>query len=132
MVLVNLAPGNHTIEWSLSDYETITATIKVGVTGIVSCISVVAGICADFISIVGTTVTGLLKQIVVTAPVCDWISGVGGWQELATFDIMDLIQGYLNIKNLGFTVSTAHIMGAIAYYNNQLSSGNTLTGCEFT
>jgi len=132
MVLVNLVPGDHTIEWAMDGYETLTAIINVSVTGIVSCISVFTGICADFISIVGTTVTGLLKLIIVTAPVCDWISSVDGWQELATIDIMNLIQGYLNIIDLGFTVSTAHIMGAIAYYNNQMSSGNALTGCEFT
>ena len=131
MVTINLTAGNHTIEWALNGYETITATINVSSTGIVSCISVIGGMCTNLLSIVENTVTGLLKQIIIAAPVCDWISSIGGWQELATFDIMQLIQGYLNLINMEFTVSTAHIMGAIAYYNNQLLSGNALTGCEF-
>lgn len=132
MVTVNLTPGEHTIEWTLNGYEPLSATINVSTTGIISCISVVAANCADVISIVGNTITALLKHIAVAAPMCDWISDVGGWQAVATFDIMDLIQGYLNIKDIGFDITTAHIMGAIAYYNNQLSSGNTLTGCDLT
>ena len=132
MTTVNLTPGNHTIEWSLEGYETIFATVDVSSTGIMNCINVTAGTCAELVSIVGNAVTGLLKQIAVTDPVCDWISGFGGWQALATFDIMALIEGYLGVTDLGFTVTSAHIMGAIAYYNNQLSSGNTLTGCDFT
>lgn len=132
MATVTLTSGNHIIEWSLEGYETILATVDVSSTGIMKCISVTAGTCADLVSIIGNEVKGLLNQIAVTAPVCTWISGVSGWQALATFDIMDLVKGYLGVTDLGFTVTTAHIMGAIAYYNNQLSSGNTLTGCDFT
>lgn len=132
MATVNLTPGNHTIEWLLEGYETILATVDVSTTGIMNCINVTAGTCADLLSIVGNAVTGLLNQIAVTDQVCTWISGVAGWQALATFDIMELIKGYLEITDLGFTVTSTHIMGAIAYYNNQLSSGNALTGCDFT
>lgn len=131
LVSVDLTPGDHIIEWSLTGYETITATINVSDTGVLSCISVVAGTCAELINIVGNVVTGLLKEIIPVG-VCDWIVAEGGWESIVAFSIMDLVLGYLNLKDLGFTVTTGIIMGAIAYYNNQLSSGNTLTGCEFT
>lgn len=133
MVTYTLTPGDHTIEWSLDGYQPLTATINVSSTGVLSCISVIGNTCADLISIVGSTITGMLKEIVVpVVGVCSWILEKGGWEQVATFDIMELVQGYLLLKDLGFTVTTAHIMGTIAYYNNQLSSGNALTGCEFT
>ena len=131
MATVTLTPGDHIIEWSLEGYDTITAKINISTEGIASCIDVITHACEDVISIAGLAITGILKSISAD-PVCTWINGVSGWQALATFDIMELIEGYLEIKDLGFTVTSAHIMGSIAYYNNQLSSGNALTGCDFT
>ncbi len=64
--------------------------------------------------------------------ICAWIISRGGWSSLTTYDIMTLVSAYLNQTDLGFTVITAHIMGAVAYYLDNLTSGNSLTGCSFT
>lgn len=64
--------------------------------------------------------------------ICSWISSKGGRNNLTTADIMTLVSAYLLQTNLGFTVTSAHIMGVVAYYLNNLSSGNSLTGCSFT
>jgi hypothetical protein len=64
--------------------------------------------------------------------ICSWITSKGGWQHLAVFDIMTLVGAYLGQTNIGFTVTSAHIMGCVAYYLNNMPSGNSLTGCSFT
>jgi len=64
--------------------------------------------------------------------ICAWILSKGGWQSIVAYDIMTLVTAYLGQTSLGFTVTMAHINGAIAYYLGFLSSGNTFTGCAFT
>lgn len=64
--------------------------------------------------------------------VCTWISSKGGWANLAVFDIMTLVSAYLEQTNLGFTVTIAHIMGSVAYYLDNQSSGDSLTECSST
>lgn len=44
---------------------------------------------------------------------------------------MTLVSAYLGQTNLGFTITVTHIIGAVAYYLNNPSSGNSLTGCSF-
>jgi hypothetical protein len=63
--------------------------------------------------------------------ICSWITDKGGWQHLAVFDIMTLVSSYLGQTNIGFTVTSAHIMGCVAYYLSNMPSGNSLTGCTF-
>lgn len=63
--------------------------------------------------------------------ICPWIESKGGWVNVAIFDIMTLVSAYLGQTNIGFTVTIAHIMGSIAYYLNNVPSGNSLTGCQF-
>ncbi len=64
--------------------------------------------------------------------ICAWITSKEGWTGLHIFDIMTLVSAYLGQINLGFTIATAHIMGTVAYYLNNLASGNSLTDCSFT
>jgi len=64
--------------------------------------------------------------------ICPWITSKGGWANLAVFDIMTLVSSYLGQTNIGFSVSIAHIMGGVAYYLDNMPSGNSLTGCSFT
>ena len=74
MATVNLTEGDHTIEWSLDGYETISADINISSTGILSCISTVTGTCQEMISIADSSITAILKQI--TEPlqnICKWI-----------------------------------------------------------
>jgi hypothetical protein len=63
--------------------------------------------------------------------ICAWITSKGGWQAIATYDIMTLVDAYLQLTNLGYTVRMQDINGAIAYYLNIPTSGNTSTGCAF-
>lgn len=104
MVLVNLSPGDHTIIWSLDGYETITAVINVSTEGVLSCVSTVAGTCADLVSIVGSTITGLL-QSTTPASFNDWIISKGGYSEITgNLSLMgEFIDGYFGLTNLGFT-----------------------------
>lgn len=79
--------------------------------------------------------SGTVTQVIVVrlpANMCEWVTSRGGRSNIATFDIMSLVSGYLLQINLGFTVSAAHIMGAVAFYLGNLTSGNSLTGCSFT
>ncbi|TFH47222.1 MAG: hypothetical protein E4G94_00620 [ANME-2 cluster archaeon] len=131
MVLVNLSSGLHTIEWALAGYNTITATIYISESGAVTCTTVTNGSCAGSLTIAGSTITGLLTQIS-GAGICDWITALGGINSLLTFNIMDLVMGYLGLKEIGFPITTSLIMGAVAYYNDQIASGNSLTGCVYT
>ncbi len=64
--------------------------------------------------------------------VCAWIASKGGTTNIAVFDIMTLVSAYLGHANIGFTVTISHIMGGVAYYLNNVSSGNSLTGCSLT
>lgn len=67
-----------------------------------------------------------------TTTICSWIISKGGWNTLIAFDIMTLVQGYSGVINLGFIVTAAYIMGAVAYYSKNVASGNTFTGCNFS
>lgn len=131
--MVNLTPGDHEIEWSLDGHETLIAIINISSTGAVSCINVIVGTCLDKISIIGNTVSAMLKAIT-EAPtnICEWIVSKNGANSVASYDIIELVREYVQPGGLDFTISTSDIMGLVAYYNNQLTSGNALTGCEFT
>ncbi len=139
MVVVDLAPGDHTIKWTLSGYSQLTAIINVGSTGIVTCKSVTGGSCGSSISpgvlVSGSTITGYILYGVTPTPsndMCSWIVGLGGWDAIKAYDIMSLVGAYSGNVNIGFTVTSASIMGAVAYYSGNASSGNSLTGCVFT
>ncbi|OGT36560.1 MAG: hypothetical protein A3F11_00460 [Gammaproteobacteria bacterium RIFCSPHIGHO2_12_FULL_37_14] len=69
---------------------------------------------------------------IIPTDICTWITSKGGWNNLRIFDIMTLVSAYLGQTNLGFTITIAYIMGAVAYYLNNLQSGNSLTRCSFT
>ena len=64
--------------------------------------------------------------------ICAWITSLGGWDAISTYHIMTLVDAYLQLTNLGFTVRMQDINGAIAYYLNMPASGNTSTGCAFS
>ena len=133
MVTVNLSPGQHTIEMTLAGYDTLKATINVSSTGSITCVSVTGGYCNSSahpgVRISGNTVTGYLKTA--AGGVCQWTMNKGGWDKIGAFDIMALVKGYTGEQSTGFTVRSADIMGAVAYYSNNKSSGNNLTGCSF-
>lgn len=63
--------------------------------------------------------------------ICNWITSIGGWTAITAYHIMTLVRAYLLQINLGYTVTMAHINGAIAYYLGWLDSGNTFTTCAF-
>lgn len=70
MTIINLPEGTHTIKWTLSGYNDLTAQIRISSTGLVTCISVSSGSCGGYsvprVSISGSTVTGYMKSGVST------------------------------------------------------------------
>ncbi len=81
-------------------------------------------------NIVDMTVECQIINVTVTN-ICEWIQYKGGWDAIATYDIMLLVDAYLNLVNLEFTVRMQDINGCIAYYLGLLNSGNSFTGCSF-
>ena len=133
MVTVNLTPGEHTVEMELAGYAPFKGAIRVSDTGLVFCNSVDGGKCGAYekpgMTISYNVVTAIMSAV--SIEICDWISGKGGWDDLAAYDIMTLVKSYAGQENIGFSVTSAYIMGAIAYYSGNKSSGNQLTGCGF-
>ena len=133
MVTINLEPGNHTIEMSLAGYTTFRGVITVSSTGAIYCVSVDGGSCGSQsqpgMTIFNNVVTAIMKAS--TEGMCEWVSGKGEWSALTAYDIMSLVKSYAGQENIGFNVTSAYIMGAIAYYSGNKSSGNQLTGCSF-
>lgn len=76
--------------------------------------------------------TTIVDVTLAAMDICAWIISRGGWTNLAIFDIMTLVSAYLQQTNLGFPVTVAYIMGTVAYYLNNLPSGNSSAGCSFT
>ncbi len=63
--------------------------------------------------------------------ICTWITSIGGWNVISVSNIMTLVSAFQNQTNLGFTVTVSHIMGGVAYFQKNVSSGNLMTGCTF-
>jgi len=133
MATVNLAPGDHTIEWVLEGYDPINAVINISLEGVVSCVSVGVGNCVDFISIVGATITALLKSS--TYDICNWILSVGGWDNLNWSDhILKSFYVYIGTPNYTIDYSPVtwnSVLGLYYYYIGLKDMGNNKTGCEF-
>ena len=58
---------------------------------------------------------------------CEWFSD---HMPIKSVDIMDLVEAYLGIRDLGWAVTAMDIMGAVAYYLDNKSEGDALTGCS--
>lgn len=133
MVTINLEPGNHTIEMSLAGYTTFRGVITVSSTGAIYCVSVEGGSCGSQsqpgMTVFNNVVTAIMKAS--AGGMCEWISRKGEGSALTAYDIMSLVKSYAGQENIGFNVTSAYIMGAIAYYSGNKSSGNQLTGCVF-
>jgi hypothetical protein len=68
---------------------------------------------------------------ILNVDICNWIISIGGWTQITAYNIMLLVDAYLGLINLGYTVRMEDINGAIAYYLGFLDSGNMFTGCIF-
>lgn len=127
---VELSLGTHSVRFENVGYDILLAEIDVAETG-VSCLSVTDGLCGSLVppGVIASNflVTGYLKEA--PAPVCSWITGLGGWEAIMASHIMDIVSAYLGVTGLGFAVTVSHIMGAVAYYLNEPESGDGLTGC---
>ena len=124
MVMVSLTPGRHTIKMSLSGYETLNAEINVSTIGTISCVSVGSGMCGSAtppgVTVAGSTVIGYLKESPVT-PISsfdDWVLSKGGADGITgnLLAVGEIIDGYLGIKDFGFTVSLGNVGSVIDYY----------------
>lgn len=127
MVTVDLIPGDHTIKWALNGYSQLIAVINVSSSGSVTCKSVTGGTCGSSVSpgvlVSGSTVTGYLLSSVTPTPVpvssyTAWVSSKGGAAGLKgnLIAIGNIIDGYIGIVNLGFTVTLGNVGTTIDYY----------------
>lgn len=105
-----LTEGQHTIQISLSGYDTLNATINVSSTG-VTCTD---GPCNTTgppgVVTSGWTVTTYLKEAVVTSSYATWIAGKGGLTNATLPDIFELKDAFIGLTNIGFTPTLPQIM----------------------
>lgn len=64
--------------------------------------------------------------------ICQWITDRGGPSGLTVPDIFILVEAYLQHEQLPFEPTIDEIFGCVEYYLGHISTGNWLTGCEFT
>ena len=128
---IDLTEGQHSIQVSLSGYNTLNATLSVSSTG-VSCSSVTGGSCSTS----GWTVTTGLTPATTTGDICSWITDIGGWRNLKWADhVLEAYYVYIGVSghSVGFSpVTWDDVLGLYYYYINSLSAANGKTGCGFT
>ncbi len=127
MVVVDLTPGDHTIKWTLSGYSQLVAVINISSTGLVACKSVTGGSCSlstpPGLIVSGSTVTGFLKSAGTPTPVpvinySAWVTSMGGASGIKSnlIAVGRIIDGYIGIASLGFTVTLGNVGTTIDYY----------------
>ena len=131
MVIVDLVPGDHTVKFTLAGYNTLNATINVSSTGIVTCVSVTGGACGGSalprVAISGSTVTGYLVSVTTPTPTptpvpvttyTAWVISIGGSLAIQgnLVAVGSIIDGYIGITYLGFTVTLGNVGTTIDYY----------------
>jgi len=125
---VSLSEGQHTIQVSLSGYDTLNATINVTASG-VSCITVVGGNCGGSglprVSTSGWTASAYLKSSSVAAGRCAWISTQN--TSMVAF-ISNMVLAYNNLQDIGFVPSASEIGDGVLMYSN-LGTPASLWGC---
>jgi len=117
---INLSEGQHSMQVSLSGYNTLNATLNVSSSS-VSCSSVTGGSCSTS----GWTVTTGLTPATTTGGRCAWIAT----QDTSKVEfISEMVLAYLDLKDIGFVPSAAEIGDAVLMYLN-LGTPESLWGC---
>ena len=133
MATKSLTEGNHTIQVSLTGYDTLNATINVTATGVL-CVSVTVGTCTSTPpGVVCSTPSGVrtvtvyLKEATGASAKCTWINAQ---DHDKTWWISELIKAYFGRVDLGFTVQghSTYISSAIKVYFGR-STVATEFGC---
>jgi hypothetical protein len=70
-------------------------------------------------------------NVTVLTNICSWVSNIGVNSIMQT-NLITLLGGYQGSQSLGFTVTQAHLIGVLSYYQLNKSGGNSSTGCNFT
>ena len=65
-------------------------------------------------------------------PICTWIEQKGGWNNLTSADLLELLDAYLGVKDIGFKPTYSEVLGCFYYYRGWLHLGNLKTGCNFS
>lgn len=129
MVTVDLVAGDHTIKWTLSGYSQLAVVINVSTTGAVMCKSVTGDPCGSSsppgVVVSGSTVTGYLLSGATPTPTptptpgySNWLTSMGGVAGIKgnLIAVGNIIDGYIGIANLGFTVTLGNIGTTLDYY----------------
>lgn len=122
---MELTEGSHTIQVSLTGYNTLNATINVSSTR-VTC---TAGPCNTTgppgVMISGLTVTTYLKTGTVSPARCTWVATKDTSKVVF---ISEMVLAYNNLTDIGFTPTAAEIGNAVLMYSN-LGTPSSLWGC---
>jgi hypothetical protein len=125
MVIVDLTAGEHTVKWTLSGYSQLIAVINVSSAGAVTCKSVTGGSCGSStppgVVVSGSTVTGYLLSGATPTPTPgynSWVASMGGATGIKgnLIAVGNIIDGYIGIASLGFTVTLGNVGTTIDYY----------------
>ncbi len=118
-----------TYEWQFGDGQSATTkntSHSYSTKGLYNVVHTVKNSCNTIASECG------LNQVNVIYPICKWITDNGGVYPFQIANVSALKSAYLGFAPiLGLTVTISHISGAKSYYLNIISSGNSLTGCDF-
>ncbi len=114
---------------TLSGYSQLTTVINVSSTGVVTCKSVTGGSCGSSIPpgviVSGGAVTGYLLSGVTPTPTpippttyTAWVTSMGGTAGIKgnLVAMGNIIDGYIGIASLGFTVTLGNVGTTIDYY----------------
>lgn len=108
--IINIPIGPHTIRLEKTGYNLTSLPLTVG----------------------DNQTSSITMNLTIVDNICSWIESKGGWTAITSYDIMTLVNAYLGLAPLGFTVTMTYINGAISYYLDIVDSGNALTECSFT
>ena len=117
---IDMVEGQHSIQVSLSGYNTLNATLNVSSSS-VSCSSVTGGSC----SASGWTVTTGLTPVTTTGGRCAWIATQDTSKVVF---ISNMVLAYNNLKDIGFVPSAKEIGDGVLMYSN-LGTPASLWGC---
>ena len=66
--------------------------------------------------------------------ICSWIDDLGGPTSINFTNLINIIQHFTNqtkVDGYNFIPTFKDTYGTIQYWNNNISGGNTTTGCDF-
>ena len=144
MTTKSLTEGNHNIQVTLTDYDTLNAVIDVTADGVL-CVSVAGdGACGGSglprVEVSGMGVKIYLKEATTGTDVCSWITSIGGWKSIEwTIHVLKIYDAFLDHDSslTGFIPEWNDVLVMYDYFLDEKievpTQGNANpNGCGFT